>query len=169
MVLSAARLVLSHTANSPPSRQVRSGRPGHERNRDRQAFCGAPTNRPWPRTRPAPWYTRDACYSATILMSSLPSKRRKLDDIAETPAQIDGSKRPQDADHICRLCDGTECPPEPVSGSPQGTRPGRPRESSHSANRHEIGDLRGQVIASKKVSETQFHSSVAANELVTWG
>jgi len=40
-----------------------------------------------------------------------PEQRRQLDDIAETLLRST-VKAAQDADHICRLCDGTECPPE---------------------------------------------------------
>jgi MarR family transcriptional repressor of emrRAB len=40
-----------------------------------------------------------------------PVQQRQLDDIAETllKSMVEVA---QDADHICRLCDGTECPPD---------------------------------------------------------
>ena len=40
-----------------------------------------------------------------------PEQQHHLDDIAETllRSMVEAA---QDADHICRLCDGTECPPD---------------------------------------------------------
>ena len=40
-----------------------------------------------------------------------PEQRHQLDDIAETLLRS-MVKAAQDADHICRLCDGAECPPD---------------------------------------------------------
>ena len=59
---------------------------------------------------------RNHVHERCVLLGDLvdvltPSQQRRLDKILET---LLGSmvKAAEDADHICRLCDGEECPPE---------------------------------------------------------
>ena len=54
---------------------------------------------------------RERCLRLGDFIAALtPEQRRQLDEIAETllKSMVDAA---QDADHICRLCDGTACPP----------------------------------------------------------
>ena len=54
---------------------------------------------------------RERCLRLGDFIDALtPAQRRQLDEIAETllKSMVNAA---QDADHICRLCDGTACPP----------------------------------------------------------
>ena len=60
--------------------------------------------------------TRAAVHARCVLLGDVvdlltPSQQKHLDEILETLLKS-MVKAAQDADHICRLCDGEECPPE---------------------------------------------------------
>jgi MarR family transcriptional regulator, negative regulator of the multidrug operon emrRAB len=59
---------------------------------------------------------RNHVHERCVLLGDLvdvltPSQRERLDEILETLLRS-MVKAAEDADHICRLCDGEECPPE---------------------------------------------------------